>query len=370
MTQTEMTLDSTDAGVEADASIPAQPARPETVAETLAKTLKSFEGEGDEPAEAEETLPEPPEADDQTDDQADEEPDEVDEVDEDEAEQETAEAPELEPMAAPNHWPKDFAAKFEALEAPAQHMFMERYKDLEGDYTRKTQEIAKYKKRNEAFDEIMAPFKGDFERAGMDEVGAVRQLLAAHDYLRKDPQNAIAWLANQYGVDMAAIGNDPSAEDEFADPQVKQLQQQVAQLTGFIQNQQTQQQSQVQQSTQSLIDQFAAETDANGNPKHPHFDRVRGVMGSLISSENAKDLATAYEMAVYADPELRQEQVKAMAAAQSQDNVKTEAVKKAKKAARSKVRGSASPAAPALPANASIRDTIQASIRQLENGRN
>ena len=362
-----MQLDSTP---EVEATTPAaEPARPETVAETIAKTLQSFEGEADEPAEAEETLPEPPEADDQADDEPDE-PDEADEVDEDEAEQETAEAQELEPMAAPNHWPKDFAAKFEALEAPAQHMFMERYKDLEGDYTRKTQEIAKYKKRNEAFDEIMQPFKGDFERAGMDEVGAVRQLLAAHDYLRKDPANAIAWLANQYGVDMAAIGNDPAAEDEFADPQVKQLQQQVAQLTGFIQNQQTQQQSQVQQSTQSLIDQFAAETDANGNPKHPHFDRVRGVMGSLISSENAKDLATAYEMAVYADPELRQEQVKAMAAAQSQDNVKTEAVKKAKKAARSKVRGSASPAAPALPANASIRDTIQASIRQLENGRN
>ena len=362
-----MQLDSTP---EVEATTPAaEPARPETVAETIAKTLQSFEGEADEPAEAEETLPEPPEADDQADDEPDE-PDEADEVNEDEAEQETAEAQELEPMAAPNHWPKDFAAKFEALEAPAQHMFMERYKDLEGDYTRKTQEIAKYKKRNEAFDEIMEPFKGDFERAGMDEVGAVRQLLAAHDYLRKDPQNAIAWLANQYGVDMAAIGNDPAAEDEFADPQVKQLQQQVAQLTGFIQNQQTQQQSQVQQSTQSLIDQFAAETDANGNPKHPHFDRVRGVMGSLISSENAKDLATAYEMAVYADPELRQEQVKAMAAAQSQDNVKTEAVKKAKKAARSKVRGSASPAAPALPANASIRDTIQASIRQLENGRN
>ena len=284
--------------------------------------------------------------------------------------EETVEAPELEPMAAPNHWPKDFAGKFEALEPAAQHMFMERYKDMEGDYTRKTQEIAKYKKRNEAFDEIMAPFKGDFERAGMDDVSAVRQLLAAHDYLRKDPQNAIGWLANQYGVDMYVIGNDSAAEDEFADPQVKQLQQQVAQLTGFIQNQQTQQQSQVQASTQSLIDQFAQETDANGNPKHPHFDRVRGVMGSLISSENAKDLATAYEMAVYADPELRQAQVKAMAAAQSQDNVKTEAVKKAKKAARSKVRGGASPAAPALPANASIRDTIQASIRQLENGRN
>jgi len=358
-----MQLDSTP---EVEATTPAaEPARPETVAETLAKTLESFDSEADEVNEQTdeaEPLPEHiPDGEDET--------DEPDEANEDEAEEATQDSADLEPLPAPNHWPKDFAAKFEALEAPAQHMFMERYKDLEGDYTKKTQAVAQYRKRQEAFDEIMQPHKSDFERAGMDDVGAVRQLLAAHDYLRKDPQNAISWLANQYGVDIGAIGNDPAVEDEFADPQVKQLQQQVAQLTGFIQNQQTQQQSHVQQSTQSLIDQFAAETDANGNPKHPHFDRVRGVMGSLISSENAKDLNSAYEMAVYADPELRAEQVKAMAAAESQNNVKTEAVAKAKKAARSKVRGSATPAAPALPANASIRDTINASIRQLENGR-
>jgi hypothetical protein len=204
----------------------------------------------------------------------------------------------------------------------------------------------------------------------MDDVGAVRQLLAAHDYLRKDPANAIAWLANQYGVDIGAIGNDPALEDEFADPQVKQLQQQVAQLTGFIQNQQTQQQSYEQASTQSFIDQFAAETDASGNPAHPHFETVRSVMGSLISSGNATDLKSAYEAAVYANPELRQEELKRVAARQSQAKVKTEAVQKAKKAQRSKVRGSATPAAQALPANASIRDTINASIRQLENGRN
>ena len=344
---------------EVEATTPAaEPARPETVAETLAKTLQSFEGE----TEAD-TLPEPPEQQPEAD-----EPDEAN--DDDEAEDEPAEAAELEALPAPNHWPKDFAAKFEALEPPAQHLFMQRYKDLEGDYTKKTQAIAKYKKRQDAFDEIMQPFKGDFERAGMDDVGAVRQLLAAHDYLRKDPQNAIAWLANQYGVDTSAIGNDPALEDEFADPQVKQLQQQVAQLTGFIQNQQTQQQSYEQASTQSFIDQFAAETDASGNPAHPHFETVRSVMGSLISSGNATDLKSAYEAAVYANPELRQAELERVAARQSQAKVKTEAVQKAKKAQRSKVRGSATPAAQALPANASIRDTINASIRQLENGRN
>ena len=344
---------------EVEATTPAaEPARPETVAETLAKTLQSFEGE----TEAD-TLPEPPEQQPEAD-----EPDEAN--DDDEAEDEPAEAAELEALPAPNHWPKDFAAKFEALEPPAQHLFMQRYKDLEGDYTKKTQAIAKYKKRQDAFDEIMAPFKSQFERAGMDDVGAVRQLLAAHDYLRKDPANAIAWLANQYGVDIGAIGNDPALEDEFADPQVKQLQQQVAQLTGFIQNQQTQQQSYEQASTQSFIDQFAAETDASGNPAHPHFETVRSVMGSLISSGNATDLKSAYEAAVYANPELRQAELERVAARQSQAKVKTEAVQKAKKAQRSKVRGSATPAAQALPANASIRDTINASIRQLENGRN
>jgi hypothetical protein len=341
---------------EVEATTPAaEPARPETVAETLAKTLQSFEGE----TEAD-TLPEPPEQQPEAD-----EPDEANDDDD-----EPAEAAELEALPAPNHWPKDFAAKFEALEPPAQHLFMQRYKDLEGDYTKKTQAIAKYKKRQDAFDEIMQPFKGDFERAGMDDVGAVRQLLAAHDYLRKDPANAINWLASQYGVDIGAIGNDPAFEDEFADPQVKQLQQQVAQLTGFIQNQQTQQQSYEQASTQSFIDQFAAETDASGNPAHPHFETVRSVMGSLISSGNATDLKSAYEAAVYANPELRQEELKRVAARQSQAKVKTEAVQKAKKAQRSKVRGSATPAAQALPANASIRDTINASIRQLENGRN
>jgi hypothetical protein len=341
---------------EVEATTPAaEPARPETVAETLAKTLQSFEGE----TEAD-TLPEPPEQQPEAD-----EPDEANDDDD-----EPAEAAELEELPAPNHWPKDFAAKFEALEPPAQHLFMQRYKDLEGDYTKKTQAIAKYKKRQDAFDEIMAPFKSQFERAGMDDVGAVRQLLAAHDYLRKDPANAINWLASQYGVDIGAIGNDPALEDEFADPQVKQLQQQVAQLTGFIQNQQTQQQSYEQASTQSFIDQFAAETDASGNPAHPHFETVRSVMGSLISSGNATDLKSAYEAAVYANPELRQEELKRVAARQSQAKVKTEAVQKAKKAQRSKVRGSATPAAQALPANASIRDTINASIRQLENGRN
>ena len=332
----------------------------ETVRETINRVLA-----GQEVQEKEETepLPEQPEQE-----QQEEETEETDETEEVAAkdDEEKAEDEPLEAIAPPQHWPNDFKEQFEKMDATGQHLFMKRYKELEGDYTKKTQSLAKYRKRQEAFDEIMKPHMDDFSRAGMDEVGAVRQLLAAHDYLRKDPRQAIQWLAKNYGVDMSEVGID-TAEDEYADPQVKALQQQVAQLQGFLQNQQQTQMQSVQQNTQSMIDQFAGEKDANGNPKHPHFSEVRDRMGVLIQGNQAPDLATAYDMAVYADPKLRQSLMDNYAETKTQKKVKTEAVAKAKKAQRSTVRGNAAPAEKALPTGLSVRDTIMKSIQQIEN---
>ena len=295
-----------------------------------------------------------------------EEPEQTEEV----AEQEQVEeqAPALEALSAPKHLPKEEQEKFNVLDADTQHLVMDRFKAMEGDYTRKTQAIAKYKKRNEALDEIYGPFRDDFQRAGMDDVAATRQLLAAHKYLREDPQQAIKWLAKSYGVDLTAVNDDTATEDEYADPQMKALQQQVAQLSGFIQNQQNMQQNMQQQSTQSLIDQFAAETDESGNAKYPHFEAVRNRMGALINNNDAKDLATAYDMAVYADPKLRQEMLDNYATKKTQQTVKTDAVKKAKKAQRSTVRGSATPAVEAVSSGMSVRETIDLTLKQLAKG--
>jgi len=332
----------------------------ETVRETLNRVLA-----GQEISETEETdtLPEPPEPEQQE--EVTDESDETEEVAAKDDEEKADDEP-LEAIAPPQHWPNDFKEQFEKMDATGQHLFMKRYKDLEGDYTKKTQSLAKYRKRQEAFDEIMKPHMDDFSRAGMDEVGAVRQLLAAHDYLRKDPRQAIQWLAKNYGVDMSEVGMD-STEEDYADPEVKALKQQVAQLQGFLQNQQQTQMQSVQQNTQSMIDQFATEKTADGSPKHPHFDSVRDRMGVLIQGNQAPDLATAYDMAVYADPKLRQSLMDNYAANKTQKKVKTEAVAKAKKAQRSTVRGNAAPAEKALPGNMSVRDTIMRSIQQLEN---
>tara|TARA_R100000479_G_scaffold128589_1_gene67178 strand:- start:378 stop:1463 length:1086 start_codon:yes stop_codon:yes gene_type:complete len=330
----------------------------ETVRETLNRVLANQEIPQEETAET-------PQETEEVEEEATEETEE--EVAETEVEEKAEEEEKpLEAITPPQHWPKDFKEDFEKLPVEAQHLLYDRHKELEGDYTKKTQGVAKYRKRQEAFDEILKPHMDDFSRAGMDEVGAVRQLLAAHDYLRKDPKQAIQWLAKNYGVDMSEVGMD-TAEDEYADPQVKALQQQVAQLQGFLNQQQQTQMQSVQQDTQSMIDKFASAKDADGNLKYPHFEEVRDRMGVLIQGNQAQDLESAYEMAIYADPKLRQSLMDNYAATKTQKEVKTEAVKKAKKAQRSTVRGNPTPAEKALPTGLSVRDTIMKSIQQLEN---
>ena len=296
-----------------------------------------------------------------------EQPEETEEAVEEEQVEEK-EAPVLDALTAPKHWPKEEQEIFNAWDANVQHQVMDRYKAMEGDYTKKTQEIAKFRKRNEALDEIYSPFKDDFQRAGMDEVAATRQLLAAHKYLREDPQQALKWLAQSYGVDLKAVNDDTAVEDEYADPQMKAMQQQIAQLQGTINNQQQQAQNMQKQEVQAMIDNFQTAKDADGNLKHPHFDVVQNQMSGLISSGVAKDIESAYEMAVYANPETRAKVLDEKVKKETKQEVKAEAVQKAKKQQRVNVKGSGTPSNSAVPSGMTLNETIKFSMKQLQKG--
>lgn len=294
-----------------------------------------------------------------------EQPEETEEGAEDEQVEEKS--PALEAITAPKHWPKKEQEIFNAWDANVQHQVMDRYKAMEGDYTKKTQALAKYKKRNESLDEIYGPFRDDFQRAGMDDVAATRQLLAAHKYLKEDPQQALIWLAKSYGGDLTAV-NDDTATDEYADPQMKAMQQQIAQLQGTINNQQQQAQNMQKQEVQAMIDNFQTAKDADGNLKHPHFDVVQNQMSGLISSGVAKDIASAYEMAVYANPETRAKVLDEKVKKETKQEVKAEAVQKAKKQQRVNVKGSGTPSNSAVPSGMTLNETIKFSMKQLQKG--
>ena len=325
---------------------------------TLKETLQAA-------MQGEDTLPEPPAEKMEEVVKEEEQPEQTEETVEEEVEEQ---APELEAISAPKHWPKEEQEIFNAWDANVQHQVMDRYKAMEGDYTKKTQALAKYKKRNESLDEIYGPFRDDFQRAGMDEVAATRQLLAAHKYLREDPQQALKWLAQSYGVDLKAVNDDTAIEDEYADPQMKAMQQQIAQLQGTITNQQQQAQNMQKQEVQAMIDNFQTAKDADGNLKHPHFDVVQNQMSGLISSGVAKDIESAYDMAVYANPETRAKVLEEKVKNETKQEVKAEAVQKAKKQQRVNVKGSGTPSNSAVPSGMTLNETIKFSMKQLQKG--
>ncbi len=101
-----------------------------------------------------------------------------------------------------------------------------------------------------------------------------------------------------------ANGEMPAAED-WTDPDVKELRQQVGQLTDYFANFQQNQQQQAISETNSQIEAFRSQTDGQGNPLYPHFETVRSDMGLLLSQGRVTDMKAAYDQAVYMNPEVR-----------------------------------------------------------------
>jgi hypothetical protein len=86
---------------------------------------------------------------------------------------------------------------------------------------------------------------------------------------------------------------------------------------------------------QDSFTSFVSSKDEAGNPKYPHFDKVRPMMASLSQAMPGKPIEEIYEMALYADPELRA----TMEAAKEQEKAKQKAAELAKAKAAASVGG-------------------------------
>ncbi|WP_455184265.1 hypothetical protein [Azospirillum palustre] len=180
-------------------------------------------------------------------------------------------------------------------------------------------------------------FAQRFQAHPAQVIGAWAQV---QDNLSRDPVAAIKGLAQQFGVDLTKIGAPTQPqEDVYVDPQVAALQQQLANVQQFVQTEQQRQQEalrrqeeETQRSVQTTLQDFSGAKDEAGQPKHPHFDAVRQHMAALLNAGAAKDLADAYEQAVWARPELRQQ----MLAAQQQQETQRQQDRQRQQAARAR----------------------------------
>lgn len=212
----------------------------------------------------------------------------------------------------------------------------------------------------DSIDRTLAPFQQTLKNLNVTPEAAIDALLRADHGLRygspEAKRNTLFGLAQQFGIDLT--GAPPAPVDQnFA-----HLQSQVTQQHQWIQNQEAQRKQEQQQRTErenaelnSQIASFAAD------PKHSHFESVKGHMSALLQGGNAKDLADAYEQAVYANPTTR-----ALVLAEQQATAKAEAGKKAQAAktvasVNVRTRPALSPSTPI----GSMDDTIRQTYRRL-----
>jgi hypothetical protein len=225
-------------------------------------------------------------------DESDDEPDD-DAGDDDRGESDDDTGEDDDKLEAPEHWAASDREVFNSQPKEAQEFLLARHKAMEGDYTRKSQAIASDKRQFDAITDALAPYQAEFAQAGLDSAGAVRQLASWHNALRTGGQAAVLQLANTYGIDMSV-----SEDQEYVDPAVQALRNQVSELKHQTTRQEQMAQQEKQQQILNVIQNFATETDSEGNLAHPHFEVLQDDITRLFQSGMASDLPDAYRKAL------------------------------------------------------------------------
>lgn len=282
-------------------------------------------------------------------------------------------------LTAPANWDAERKAAFDALPtAEAKQTYMEAIKNVERGFQKKSERLSESVKEHEQIVGLLQPFEAQLNAAGLDRVTAIRQLVGAQQLLTQNPLQGLSQLVQQYGGQNAAAiiqqlaqhyGVIPAVQQDqaYVDPEIKALRDELSYLKAGQQQIETNAQLQRQQEVQTQIDLFREATDEAGKPLHPHFERVQTMMGSLISTGQAQDLKTAYDMAVYAHPEIRNELIEfeRSAVAQKLNGERKAKVQDSKRAANNpKTTNTAPDEAPPEPddVRASVRLAMQRSV--------
>lgn len=271
-------------------------------------------------------------------------------------------APQAPEVKAPSSWKPEAqsayvkGAKGEPLTPEEIKLLTAEAERRESDYHKGIEGLKPNAQLGRQFQEVLQPYMQTIQQLGVDPVTAAAKLFQTEHILRYgDPATKaqmFANLAQQYGVDIGQLGNAPQV-----DPQVQYLQQQLAQTQGQVQQFFTQQQQQQHAQVMSEIDRFASD------PANAHFEAVRDEMAVLLQTGKAQDLKSAYDMAVWMRPDIRQsliEQQRAEAQRQAQEQAQAARAK----AASVGVKGSSPVAAVAAPAGDSVRDALLAAFDQ------
>ena len=238
-------------------------------------------------------------------------------------------------------WAPEKRAAFEKLPPEAQAVTMEIAKDLQAEFTRKTQETADWKRKVEPVLSTLSKEQDLWADQGLNPLQAFQNYANIERTLKfgnfADKIGLVQQICDVYGI--------PFQAPQAADPYQAALHDQNAAVARERANSdrlQRQLQSFETQEISRTIEQFSSAKNPDGTPAHPHFETVKPAMSALLTSGRAQTLDEAY--AIASKPIMDLIEAKAAEARRSVEKSQIEAVEKAKRAAPVRSSNNAMPA--------------------------
>jgi hypothetical protein len=249
----------------------------------------------------------------------------------------------VQPVEPPHTWSADEKAKFATWPRDVQEHVVARYKAMEADYTRKTQEAAEFRRSADPLLNAIKPFEQYLSQVGpslgRSKEQLITDLLAAEYRLRtgstQEKYAALHQISQQYNIDLAALAGGQVPQP---DPAYQQLRQELDEQRAWRQNFEANQQQQQSQQALQYLESLKVATDETGKPKYPLFEQVRIPVSHLLATGEAQTYEEAYQKAAAPINALVAQELEARA--KQADAQRKEAVAKADKA--SPVRSSGS----------------------------
>lgn len=209
------------------------------------------------------------------------------------------------------HWPEEKRKTFQNLSKEAKEFVLEREKNFNSDYTKKTQKHAEELRIAEKYKQALSPHEDYLRSIGMDPMDAATNLIAFERRLAnaspKEKAQIIRQLADQYKADFTDESEEP------VDPKISRLESKVLEQENYLRRIDQERKEAKEYEIQRTINDFKNTKDSSGRPKYPHFESVMQDMGDFIETAERRGkhitMESAYESAIMLNNELRQEYI-------------------------------------------------------------
>lgn len=239
------------------------------------------------------------------------------------------------PLEPPKHWSEVDRTLFGKAPRDIQQRWLDREVETERGLSQKFQEIARFKKERDVYDEILQPYQAELMKQGIGAPQFFKSLVGWQQHIQSNPLQGIRELAQAYGVDPAQL----LEQAQQVDPKVSSLEQKLSTVESKFSELMQAAQQREHQSNLAVVQAFAEAKGEDGQPAHPFFDDVAEDIvqlmavakqaGKPITIEQAYNKAVRMNDSVF---EKVQTQKTAQTAKQA-DAQRMAAVEKAKKAA-------------------------------------